>query len=153
MGSLAVLECGNYRTNTTVRKSVFHFVCPPRLSHHFLNCRPHQNKTHGATLFRALFFMKTVQQHKTTHITMIRSYKLVAKHSLRHPKRPPHPQTSIGLRHAYSLSGPPTARISLNRRVQLRIFTTDTRRTFLVAFGGVLVASRIYVSTSALLSC
>ena len=31
--------------------------------------------------------------------------------------------------------------------------TLHQRRTFLVAFGGVLVASRMYVSTSALLSC
>ena len=31
--------------------------------------------------------------------------------------------------------------------------TLNQRRTFLVAFGGVLVASRMYVSTSALLSC
>ena len=33
------------------------------------------------------------------------------------------------------------------------LFYSILRRMFLVAFGGVLVASRMYVSTSALLSC
>ena len=38
-------------------------------------------------------------------------------------------------------------------RAYSNIVTLNQRRTFLVAFGGVLVASRMYVSTSALLSC
>ena len=38
-------------------------------------------------------------------------------------------------------------------RAYPNIVTLNQRRTFLVAFGGVLVASRMYVSTSALLSC
>ena len=85
----------------------------------------HIKTKHTARLyFEHCSCMKTVQQHKTTHITMIRSYKLVANHSLRHPKRPPHPQTSIAtvLRHTNQLPAPPTARISLHRRVQTADF-------------------------------
>ena len=96
---------------------------------HFLNYRPSQNKTHDDSVSRVLLKHNSVQQRtrqgQCSTCIELHDYKLVGKHFATPSVLPrPQPSASPPSFHTAPTPGPPTARISLNRRVQLRTFIT-----------------------------
>ena len=121
---------GNIRKNN--RPHIKHPLCMSSDFHtHFLNYRPSQSKTHSDSVSSVLLKHNSVQQHtrpgQCSTCIELHDYKLVVKHYFPPPKRPsPTPTVCLAtvLPHRPT-SGPPTAQIFLNRRVQLRTFITQ----------------------------
>ena len=97
---------------------------------HFLNYRPSQNKTHGDSVSSVLLKHNSVQQHtrpgQCSTCIELHDYKLVVKHYFPPPKRPSPTPTVRSPPSFYTAQLPGPPRISLNRRVQLQTFITQS---------------------------
>ena len=122
-GPLAVLECGNYRAKQPSANQFSTWYVLP-IFRHFPYFRPHQAK-HSVSQFRVFFFnhnsfQQDTKQGQCSTCIKLHDYKLVVKHPKRHSHIPTVRLATV-LSHPLTF-GPPTARISLHRRDQLRTF-------------------------------
>ena len=124
-GSLAVLECGNYRTNTTVHKSLFHcIVLPdfPELAHIIAHIKRNTRRDSISSIVLVWKQFNGIRQR-----TYDDSQLQTCSQTLPSPPQASSPPPNVH-RHRPTphqpTSRPPTSRISLHRRDQLRTFTT-----------------------------